>query len=295
MKKHIYEYDEIVVGSGLAAIFYSYINQLPLIFKEQNPPHFYERFEADFPLEKILLTNFGRFFNTPSGTIEAGTSKLQIYNRLLFVLGTSGLIPFSDKINKIRLSEGLLKITTSRAAAIYVKYNKLRVFNAADLEGKFHTKRNKKKRRVHDWFKIKTQEHNFDLINVDEEFVNKIYFVKEQNIKKVLVVSNLSEKELLSFDYSIVPMKYKLKEIFIKNNIKKPQRGFVLEHLRREVYNCDIIELNSKNNIIFDNNTEEQICQDILQSIRRTTHLALLDVYPWRLNHLLLDSSGTIR
>jgi len=294
MKKHVYEYNEVVVGSGLAAIFYSYINQLPLIFKEQNPPHFYERFEADFPLDKILLTNFNESLDTPDGRIEVGTLKLQVYNRLLFILGASGLMPFSDKINKIRLDNNLLKIITKRARSAFIKYNKLRIFDARGLEGVSQTKKNKKKRRVHDWFKIKTQEHNFDLINVGDEFINKIYFVKEQNTKKALVVSNLSEKELLSFDYSIVPMKYKLKEIFIKNNIEKPQRGLILDHFRREVYNCDTIEFSSKNNIVFDNRTEEQTCQNILQSTHHTTHSALLDVYPWRLNHLLLDSNGTI-
>ena len=103
MKKHVYEYDEIVVGSGLAAIFYSYINQLPLIFKEQNPPHFYERFEADFPLDKLFLTNPIEALNTPQGQIKVGASKLQIYDRLLFVLSLAGKIPISDKIEKIRL------------------------------------------------------------------------------------------------------------------------------------------------------------------------------------------------
>jgi len=294
MKGHVYEYDEVVVGSGLAAIFYSYINQLPLIFKEKNPPYFYERFEADFPLDKILLTNFNENLNTPTGQVKVGALKLQVYNRLLFILGASGLMPFSDKINKIRLDNNLLKIITKRARSALIKYNKLRIFDAADLQGLPQIKKNKKKRRVHDWFKIKTREHNFDLINVGDEFINKIYFIKEQNIKKALVVSNLSEEELLNFDYSVVPMKYKLKEIFIKNNIEKPQRGFILDHLQREMYNCDTIEFSSKNNIVFDNRTEEETCQNILQSTRHTTRLALLGVYPWRLNHLLLDSNGTI-
>ena len=294
MKKHVYEYDELVVGSGLAAIFYSYINQLPLIFKEQNPPHFYERFEADFPLDKILLTNFNESLNTPKGQIKVGTLKLQVYNRLLFVLGASGLMPFSDKISKIRLDKNLLKIIMKHGRTARIEYNTLRIFDATDLQGIPQVKKNKKKSKVHDWFKIKTQEHNFDMISVDDEFINKIYFVKERGAKKALVVSNLSEKELLSFDYSVVPMKYKLKEIFIKNNIEKPQRGFILDHLQRDVYNCDTIEFNSKNNIVFDNRTEEQTCQNILQPIHHTTHLALLGVYPWRLNHLFLGSNGTI-
>jgi hypothetical protein len=34
MKKHIYEYDEIVVGNNLAALFYCYKNLCPLLFKE---------------------------------------------------------------------------------------------------------------------------------------------------------------------------------------------------------------------------------------------------------------------
>ena len=67
MKGHVYEYDEVVVGGNLAAVFYCYINQCPLIFKRYDYPHFYEYFESDFPLEKIFLINdFYLFYLWPA-------------------------------------------------------------------------------------------------------------------------------------------------------------------------------------------------------------------------------------
>jgi len=42
MKRHVYEYDEVVVGSDLAALLYAYKHCRPIIFKNILPPKIYE-------------------------------------------------------------------------------------------------------------------------------------------------------------------------------------------------------------------------------------------------------------
>jgi hypothetical protein len=300
MKKHVYEYDEVVVGSGLSAIFYSYINQLPLIFKEENPPQFYEHFEADFPLDGLFLTNPPGTLNTPQGQIKVGTSKLQMYDRLLFVLSVAGKIPISDKIEKIRSEGNTLKIATQRARSIKIKFNKLRVFDPELIQNLNRLSSQKKKCLVQDKFRVVMEEHDYDLIRVNDDFVSEIRFYANEVIKKrkeIVVTSFLTDDDLLKFDYSLIPMKYKLRSIFENLGLKKRvyEQEIVLDYINREVYNRDTSEYEEVENIVFDFRTEKEICLNTLQHMHHQTRLTLLDVYPWRLNHLLLDSSGMIR
>jgi hypothetical protein len=203
-------------------------------------------------------------------------------------LSLAGKIPISDKIEKIRLEEGVLKIATQRAKTVKIKFNKLRVFSPELIEGLSQVKVKKVKNLVHDWFKIRAKSCNFDLVCLNNDFIKKILFLN----KKILVISNLSDQDLLDFDYSIVPMKYSLLKILDQSGIKKKnyERKIILEHIARKIYNLDTIKVKSKKNIIIDDRVEREICQEALK-----TRLSLLDVYPWRLNHLLLDSNGMIR
>ena len=295
MKRHVYEYDEVVIGSNLSAILYAYVEQKPLLFKDYNPPFFYEHFDVNVPFENLFFTNVENTLRTPQGEIKVGVSKLEIYNRLLFVLSLSGLIPLSNKIQSIRIEDNSLKISTERARLIRIKYNKLRVFNPEMIKGA-NIEIKKEKKLVHDIFKIKCEKHNYNLLNGDDDFAQTAYFMNNEKktvSKQVLVVSKLTDEQLNDFDFSIVPLKYKLKKILQKNNIKKRayESKISLEHTKRSVYNFDTVSLQEEKNIIYDKRTEKQLCQNIVL----TTHSRLLGVYPWRLNHLLLDSRGMIR
>ena len=295
MKRHIYEYDEVVIGSNLSAILYAYVEQKPLLFKEYNPPFFYEYFDVDVPLENLFLSNKEDFLKTPQGEVKVGASKLEVYNRLLFILSLSGLIPLSDKIQNIRIEENnSLKISTERNRTVNVKYNKLRIFEPHLVSGIDQKCTTSRKKLVQDRIKYYAKEHPFDMILCEDDFINEIHFYKKVRTKECLVVSRLLKSELSDFDFSVIPLKYKLKHIFEINNIKKhnSERNIIIEFLNREVYNQDILEFEKKENIILDNRTEKNICQ---KTELRTTHSSLLDVYPWKLNHLLLDSNGMIR
>ena len=296
MKGHVYEYDEVVVGGNLAAVFYCYINRCPLIFKHYEYPHFYEYFESNFPLEELFLINNAHTLKTPDQVIEVGSKKIEIYDRFLFILSLSGLIPVSNKIEKIRVEDSQnLKITTDRSKIIKIKFNKLRIFNPQIVAGLSKKNVLAKRHLVHSRFEIACREHNCDFIEVGDNFVNKVFFYESKLRKrKVLITSYLLESELNDFDYSIIPMKYKLRDVFEKSGIEKHKnvREVGLDFLGRKVYNCDETVYEQIENVIFDNRTEKEIC---LNNELKNLTSTLLDVYPWRLNHLLLDSSGMIR
>ena len=295
MKRHTYEYDEIVVGSTLAALFYCYKNLRPLLFVGGAAPFIFEHFEEDFPFENIFFTNELHQTNTPNGCINVGRKKLEIYNQLLFILSTSGLVPFSDKIEKIRLEGKRLSVITNRARTLLIKFNKLRIFPLDVVEGLEVEKIEKRDLKVLDIFKITSKKHNFDLIDVGDSFVNKIHFVeskRRKDVKQIVVVSFLNNKEVESFDFSIVPLKYKLKAILEQSGIEKRDYDshINLDFIKREIYIQDIKHYKDKD-IITDTRTEREICLDQQQLMRSN----LLGAYPWRLHHLLLDSNGMIR
>jgi len=223
MKGHVYECDEVVVGGNLAAVFYCYINRCPLIFKHYEYPHFYEYFESNFPLEKIFLINDSHTLKTPDQVIEVGSKKIEIYDRFLFILSLSGLIPVSNKIEKIRVEDSQnLKITTDRSKIIKIKFNKLRIFNPQIVTGLSKKNVLAKRHLVHSRFEIACRKHNCDFIEVGDNFVNKVFFYESKLRKrKVLITSYLLENELNDFDYSIIPMKYKLRDVFEKSGIEK--------------------------------------------------------------------------
>jgi len=294
MRKHIYEYDEVAVGGNLAAIFYSYMNQCPVFFKERKVIFSHEYFEKDFPLKNIFLKNKEQKLQTPAGELEVGDKKLQVYNRLLFILSLSGLIPFSNKIEKIRLEEENLLRVVTKAKSATVKYKKLRIFDAQDVEGLTQNKVMHNKKLIYDKFKIKTAAHNLNFIKTEDDFVSEIIFL---NNDEILVISRLHENEIQECDFSLIVMKYKIRAALSNAGIqkRKTQKEVIIDYLGRDVYNCDYIKYKKEKNILIDKRKIEEICQDIPPHISLKMHSHLLDVYPWRLNHLLLDLSGMIR
>tara|TARA_R100000008_G_scaffold588_2_gene532 strand:- start:826 stop:1683 length:858 start_codon:yes stop_codon:yes gene_type:complete len=285
MSRHTYEYDEVVIGSSLAALFYCYRNVCPLLFKETNPPLTFDYFDIDFPFENIYFANNLRELKTPQGNITVGRKKLEVYNELLFTLSASGLIPFSDKIEKVRVDGERLRVSLKRGRTCLIKFKKLKVFPSDFLEGLSTTRTKKRKLKVVDVLKIIAKKHDYDLIKTKDNFIKEIHFVdseRRKDVKHIIVVSYLKQEEVESFDFSIVPLKYKLKYILEESGITKREslNKLELHFIERKIYNENITC-----------NAEREICQ----KQHNTAHLSLLDVYPWRLRHLLLDSSGMIR
>ena len=93
MKEHVYEYDEVVVGNDLPALLYSYKHCCPVIFKNTNPPETYEYLDKDINLQNLFFLEEEKTLELPNEQKIVGTRKLELYNRLLYVLSFSGLMP----------------------------------------------------------------------------------------------------------------------------------------------------------------------------------------------------------
>jgi len=290
VKRHLFHYDEVVIGSNLASILYAYIHELPLIFKEDNPPKAYEYLDKEFPLANLFIVNEPTEIKTPSGLITKGMPRQTIYGRLIYALSLSGLVPASDKVGRIRLMEGnKVKVATERARMFQFTYNTLRVFSPELVSGLSVNKKKKGNNIIYDHFKYKSKPHEYDWIIGEDRFVERIVFLGDNEL---VAISKLTMEELHDFDYSVVPLRYKIRGIMSDSGIshRDTQKEIVLDFTERQVYNIDHNEYTAPDGVIIDTRTEEEICQ--LHQAQTST---LLAAYPWRLIHQFSDSNGMIR
>ena len=302
MKRHLYEYENLVVGGNLQAIFFAYINNYPLLFKETQPPLDFEYFEHDFPIEKLMLTKQENFLNTPYGAKKFANQKREVYDRLLFSLSLAGLVPVADKVRSISIEdEETIKISTERARQVNINFKKLYIFEPKIVYGlDIEEHQEVEECTVYDTFKIRSKTHDFNLIDIDDiekghDFVNKIWFMPKEKPNTVVIKSRSTREKINDSEYGVINIKYKLKGIFEKAGIEKRNydKELFLDFLSKEVYYVDKNVYKSSDSIIIDRRTEREVCLNIAHHQQMTS--SLLGAYPWRINHLFLDSSGTIR
>ena len=155
LNHHIYEVDELVIGNSLEAVSYCYLNERTLILNNMKKPYFFEFFEKSSCLKKYTMESIEYELATPNGKKLVGPSKLEAWERLVFYLSMSGLIPVADKVYSLRIEDDkILKITTNNSRVVRIKFDKLRIFNTEKLTGLDMSKRCKK-HKVVDWVDVR--------------------------------------------------------------------------------------------------------------------------------------------
>ncbi len=304
MKRHTYDFNEVVIGSNLSSVIYAYVNNAALLFNQLEPPHDFERFEKDFPLDRINFANEVSHINTPHGKEEWGVFKVDLYNRLLFSLSLAGLTPTADKADSIRIDEsGTIKVATKRARGALFKYKKLTVFQPKMIDGLKVKKNSDAECVVYDRFKIKTKKHNFSYVDLkkvgyEDKHIKKVWFVdskRRKDSKEIILESHWTNKQLKETEQSLISTKYKIKEIFQLVGVEKRDYSheLFLDYVDRNVYYNDTNEYAKKKNIKIDRRSEREVCLSITRKVAKT--LASPDAYRLRLNHLFMGSNGMIR
>ena len=164
MNKHEYQFDEVVIGNSLAALTYSYLNSVPLIYNGDSKPHFFDFFDSEFELDKLHLEAENYELRGLESSKTVGHSKLKVWEHLMFVLSLSGHIPFSNKVSTIRIEDdNVLKVTTKKFRVIRVKFQKLRIFDSENIDGLPVPEKQILSFKVVDWVDVKSgMKHNYD-------------------------------------------------------------------------------------------------------------------------------------
>ena len=224
--QHTYSHDSIVIGGGLNALLYAYLNNCPCIFTDTFTPFRFDDFNENFDLRHLGVTT---------------SSKLELWERLILVLGLSGLLPMSDKAASLTVNKNVLKAVTHVSRLGRFEFKKLIIFDDENVSGlPLLKKRIELPVKVIDWFNVRSgMEHSHDVIDTDDYFVNRIYFypsdrldgAKGKRIRKDLVaVSYLEPDQLNNFDYSPTMARFKITQLMKDAGIRGARNG-------RDTYN----------------------------------------------------------
>ena len=279
MKRHVYDYDEVVIANSLPGVLYAFVEKRPLLYIpfETYKYDCIESFEAlgHLPIEERGLC-------LQDNSILTVIFKEQLLTVLLFNLSYMGLLPLSDKIQTIRKEDdNLLKVVTHRSRTIKIKYRTLRVFNSEIL----HRQLKPKSFKVIDTFKYRGEKIKFDLYKSTDNFVKNIWFEPTRTLH---VESVLGRKALDNFDTSVVSCRYKALEKL------KPFLNdyFYLTFVTRQTMPIFEVASYHEENVIYDTRTEKEICHRL--SLKKDMKTYWQDAYHWKMREFPLDSNGTI-
>ena len=110
LEKHIYEKDKIVVGGDLRSLLYAFSNAYPVIYVNPVKPLRFDMFEG------VDLSDLGISSISPQPQVE-------VWSRLNFLLGLSGLLPLGPNAESMRVRDNQLSVITKHARNIKFNFN----------------------------------------------------------------------------------------------------------------------------------------------------------------------------
>jgi len=231
LEKHIYHYENLVIGGSLNAIIFAYLKGYPLVTNRDVFPFRFDHFDDSVDLSKLSLGL--EKIHLQEKTL--GPSKLDVYKHLNFVLSMAGLLPLGDGFFSCRLKEdNLLKITTKNSRMIQVKFDHLFIFNDDNISGLPEPieSLDEGMYEVLDWIDITSTAHPHQYLKTEDNFIREIFFYPTErldgnhpNKKDLVAVSYLSGEQLKEYEYSDTYAKFKVLSILKEMGIKGQRNG----------------------------------------------------------------------
>jgi hypothetical protein len=218
MKTLSFDKDIIVIGGCIRTLLYAFFHELPVIFTNPQPPF---RFDILPDCNAEVL-----------GLEEQERTQLEVWERLVFLLGMSGNLPISSVDNKLRIVDNILTVTSGNTATKF-NFNKLVIFDDEQVKGLPRVEREEKeKNRVIDWVNVRSG-CNHDIPHlVDHEgfFVNKIIFYPTERSdnkkhKDLVTISYLTDEQLQDFDFSDTMARFKIIKMMKEAGIRGARNG----------------------------------------------------------------------
>ena len=165
-----------VVGCTYEAMQFADENNLPIIYVDHDPPHFFD------------------------------DESIEQFTDLCFYLSIQGLVPFGELVETMRIKpqEQMLELTVSTKKYVLM-YDKLYVFSDKGLKG-LPTPTNKNENfKVLDWLDVTSCLSEHPPIVTEDSFVNEIHFYpslrpSRRGFSDAVSVSFMTESELSDSD-----------------------------------------------------------------------------------------------
>jgi hypothetical protein len=228
-----FNYEKIIIGSNLDALLYCFLNNLPFVYVNIDPPHRFDHFKPEQDLSFFGLENKSHTLASPTSNKVIGSYKDILWEKLYFYLTLSGLNPVADKASSIKVGDKELKVFTHKARMAKINFEELIIFTDDGVSGlPTPAQLPEKKYKVYDWFDVRSgMKHHHDYIEDDTEFVSEILFYPTDRVdgnqvyKDAVSISYLTEKQLNSFDYSDINARFKTLKMMKGAGIRGARNG----------------------------------------------------------------------
>ncbi len=232
------KYDKIIIGCSLESLLYSYFYNIPFVYNQKIIPHEFDEFDSNLP--QFPETN----------------SKLELWNKLFFILSIKGLslMPFECSSISIQKDDHLIKCPTEHGRLAKFQYNEIIIFDDYKILNLPTIKStNILKYKVLDFINIRRGAiKNCEILETKENLVSKIIFYtsrrsfwKNESHKDIMCISYLNEEELNDYENSDIAVRFKAKFVMEQNGIKGVEKGTAPIKLEND--HRILIQLNKKN------------------------------------------------
>jgi len=149
-------FPKIITGGSLESLFYAYINETPIVLTQPYVP-----FELDIVEDNSLFELLGY-------TSEIPLTKVQVWDRLVFVLSMAGLVMMPNNVRNVREEGNKIIFSLKDNTRMIVAYERKISFDE-HLDGEVD---------VYDWFDIRSgAKTEIEQLNDSEgDIVHKIIF-----------------------------------------------------------------------------------------------------------------------
>ena len=227
-----YNFDKLIVGGSLESLLYSFIHSEKVLLL--NPLYPFEMSKIDY-CDSLRLVGYDN---------NRQISKSELWDRLTFILSLTGLVVFPRTIKNHRENENEFVIVTDNNKRIVLSADEVIAFDTINVDKVF----------MYDWFNVRSgNNHDYDILVDDDEFVNKVYFYKSKRIgrnrrmKDIVTESYINKADAQSIDYGEGIARLKTLKMMQDAGIRGQSNGYSktgkqqhyaikIEHTHREIY-----------------------------------------------------------
>ena len=214
----IFEYDKIVVGSSLEAVLFAFNNCCPILFTNPERPFRFDFLSHAYDMASFKIPDMRKSLTTFEGDKEVGTPKELLWERLLFLLSLDGNVPLSNLCHNIRYDGDRVVCSNEYSKIMELKFKECHYFGDSFSTGFVEEKSlDENVYLCYDYIGFnKGGKHDVDYIYTGDDFVSEIWFYSSDRIdgntpvRDACAVSELTESQLLDFDYSETMSRFKV-------------------------------------------------------------------------------------
>ena len=205
-------FDKLNVGGSLTALMHAFVTETPIIIDIPHLPFELDKCPPHWDLRFLGFCN------------KLDVTKLQVWERLSFLLSMAGLVVFPSNIRDARDEADGLVLILNGNKRFKVKYKKLYTFDRDKEDAML----------VYDWFDVKvgSTHHHDCLYDVEDDFCSKVIFYPSKRngtksgVLDACAVSKIPIHLLDDIDYSPIYSRLKVLKMMSEAGIKGKINGY---------------------------------------------------------------------